>query len=270
MNRYAISLAGLIITGSFLLAANAPANAAPIAYDGFDYATGSPITGQTGGTGWVGAWTGDNDLVATPGLGFDTLSTIGGYVDSDNNFNGVFRTLAQQNTANGDLWGSFLVASGDSGNTNGFMGLSLLQDGGEQIIFGKLFNGSAFYNFGVLAGANNGASATGTAQITGAASLFVFQFDNTGSGLNINAWINPTPGTLTPDTTAFSVTNVADISFNRIRFDNGGGASYDYDEVRFGTTFADVSPAAAVVPEAGTLALLLPVIVGFVARRTRK
>ena len=49
-----------------------------IAYEGFDYSTGS-LTGRNGGSGWSGAWTGVSPLgVDSTGLTYPGLTTVGG------------------------------------------------------------------------------------------------------------------------------------------------------------------------------------------------
>jgi hypothetical protein len=49
-----------------------------VAYDGFDYPTGS-LTGRDGGTGWTGPWTGGSPLgVNTTGLTYPNLTVEGG------------------------------------------------------------------------------------------------------------------------------------------------------------------------------------------------
>jgi hypothetical protein len=79
-----ISLRALVV--AFLASLVAPCSRGQltlIAYDGFNYTTGSSLSGQNGGTGWSGAWvkdytSGSSLIVGTPGLTYSGLTTAGG------------------------------------------------------------------------------------------------------------------------------------------------------------------------------------------------
>ncbi len=81
------SLATGLVVAAFVVGAHlvlAPSTQAAdsistVAYEGFDYANGSSLTGANGGTGWAGPWTGGAPLqVSTPGLTYPGLTTVGG------------------------------------------------------------------------------------------------------------------------------------------------------------------------------------------------
>jgi hypothetical protein len=88
--------------------------------------------------------------------------------------------------------------------------------------------------------------------------LLRLDFDNTTAADTIYAWFNPTIGGVDPSTsTAISTNNIDASGINAIRFAvgnanaSGTNAVMMVDEVRLGTTFADVTP----VPEPMTFAL---------------
>ena len=80
-----------------------------LGYDGFDYAVGSNITGENGGSGWANAWSGstpsatvgDRD-VQSPGITYPALETLGNkaFISAANQtqrtFDQAFRGWAQR------------------------------------------------------------------------------------------------------------------------------------------------------------------------------
>lgn len=72
-------VAGAVVLGLLVQAPQASADTlTTIAYEGFDYPTGS-LTGRNGGSGWSGAWTGGSPLgVNSTGLTYPGLTTVGG------------------------------------------------------------------------------------------------------------------------------------------------------------------------------------------------
>lgn len=74
-----------------LALAASTASAATLAKDSFDYVLGTPITGQSGGTGWSGAWqsdlnantVGDSSSTVVAGLGFGLYPTSGNALQMD-------------------------------------------------------------------------------------------------------------------------------------------------------------------------------------------
>lgn len=253
----------------FSLLAIPAANAALIAYDGFAYSAGA-LAGQNGGTGWAGAWsgTGSGNVVAT-GLTTPSLTTTGNRFQTGGNNNGAFRTLAVgQNTASGTIWGSFLVRL--DGTASDYAGLSLFTGtANERIFIGKYF-GSPVY--GLEASGPGGVGIPSTTTVDATTRLLVFSLTSTGGTSTTSLFIDPVIGGAAP-TTPVATTTRPDFVLDTIRIQSGLGspAQYAFDEVRLGTTFADVTPSAAVVPEAGSLALLLPAlgVLGAVVVRRR-
>ena len=76
--------------------------------------------------------------------------------------------------------------------------------------------------------------------------LLVYRFDFKAGPEEAWMWVDPEPG-LTPDPARADLhaASIADFRFNAVNIGSGGGAVYDLDELRVGTTFADVAPAGA-------------------------
>ena len=243
-----------------------PAAPAPfIASEEFDYSPAN-LGGLAGGLGWADAWTGGtNTAVGAPGLTFQSLAVAGNtaMLGTGNNNNNNFRHLA---TREGSYHGAntvFLsyVARLDPANTgvlgtDGYAGLSLFDEGAEQYFTGVRYN-SAMYGLE----SEQGSGGTNTAfAVDNTIHFFVFQFDfSAGNGpVTISEFVDPAPGgTLpaTPDATA----TANGFNFNRIRIGNGFSNSNtplleDFDEIRFGRTYAAVSPVTGATVT-GTIAL---------------
>jgi hypothetical protein len=108
-SRKAPLLASGVLAG--LLAAT-PARAELIAYDGFDYASGTDIRGQSGGTGWAAgsSWSGYDPRYTWPG----TVTSSGlsyGSLDTQGN------ALTTATTPGTELSSSAIYWSGSSRNT---------------------------------------------------------------------------------------------------------------------------------------------------------
>jgi len=82
---------------------------------------------------------------------------------------------------------------------------------------------------------------------------------------NLTLYLNPTSET----SSSISLSSTRDVAFDRITM-RGVGTTNDftYDELRFGTTFSDVTP----IPEPGVYALALSLVAGGMAflKRRRK
>ena len=225
------------------------AHATLIVYEGFDYPQQTGLAAQSGGTGWATTW--DSSSWRTnssaygeisTGLNYSTLPTVGQAARNENNFNQSFRTFGPQ-AASGNYWISFLVQKDDL-SANSF-GISLFDGGSE-----KNFMGNA--NSDKFSVAGQGANVSSTTMTT-TVSLFVAKYDMT-AGL-AHFWIDPSLAGEPSAATAFNGaggTGFTAFGFDRIRlgkFNNGSGY---LDEIRIGTTAADVG----LVPEPSSLLLL--------------
>src|SRR5262249_23122456 len=110
------------------------------------------------------------------------------------------------------------------------------------------------------------------AAINGGTHLMVlkFEFNNASGEDRVTAYLDPT-NSIEPGTSAASVGVPAGSlffayhsAFTSYQFDGGGANPGAIDEIRWGNTYADVTPF---VPEPSTIQLLVLACVGFVTRR---
>jgi MYXO-CTERM domain-containing protein len=225
--------------------------------DSFTGAPG-PIAGQTGGSGFSGAYSGAGNVVS-PGLTYGSLAASGNKFATAGSNNGAFRTLAAPiNTDAGTIYAGFLAAGG-SGTLPDYAGISFYSGGTstEELFLGKPFQ-NANYGFDVSGVA--GGVGTGATPVTTATTLLVYKLDFTPAGDTVSLYVNPTPGgalPATPDATFAIPEDTFANTFTSIRLQSGegaGGASpFFFDELRGGGSFASVTP---VVPEPAALGLL--------------
>jgi hypothetical protein len=238
------------------------AHATPLGYEGFDIAVGtgtSSINGLAGTGGgsavWTSsAWTGNDgsfrcNTSNSGGLSYGSLVTAPGRARGNvppGNAS-TFRSFGSQ-PATGQYWVSVLI---NVPNTSEFssVGYSLF-DGSfnERNFVGK----PGIANWGATSGGGN--SAVDSRGTTG---FLLSLYDMTAS--RQWHWINPDISTGTAPTLASSWTTAAGaaltpFTFDRVRIGSfsDGGPSSSFDELRLGTTFADVAP----IPEPTTLSLL--------------
>src|SRR5262245_51116392 len=125
------SLLFLAMAGVALVALPATASAQTAAYEGFGYASGATLNGQSGGTGfWTGAWnaTQPTDFTIqtgslTPPAQSAALITTGNSVGlgSSTLFTAATRPIPNLATFNGgQVWASFLISLTGAGLFNTF------------------------------------------------------------------------------------------------------------------------------------------------------
>jgi hypothetical protein len=228
--------------------ASVPLHAALIVSDDFNSVNlNSQIVGSSGGTGWNGSqWYnnhgGQNVYVSsTTPLTYSGLQTSGHKVTAASNGNnqGAYRYMGTQNPSTAAIWISVLMQSTGSG---GYGGISLFNgDTSEQMFFGQR-NGQSV--FGIE---KSGGSSNNSGQSSSTLSYLVVELTATTAFL----WINPATGSTAPSTgSAFSI-NYTAFTFDTVRLQADNGTSENFGNLRFGTSFGDVSP----VPEPITLAL---------------
>lgn len=239
-----------------------------IAYEGFNYPPGvtrpTLLRGQSGGTGFTGAWT---ELSGNPvppseysvfsgSLSYPGLPTSGNQVSIAQTaaINGLERFFSQD--LNGQVYYlSALVrplGTVGQGPFGGFFGFYLDSIGGTDVFVGK--PGSAdqwsLENVG-----GTGQSRSNFTAVSGQTDLLVLKMDLTSGLDELTLWVNPTLGG-TSDPPSFSAfkgdVNVGEL--DGIALYSTG--AFAIDELRVGTSFADVSGAAAAVPEPSSLVLL--------------
>ena len=175
--------------------------------------------------------------------------TLGGEIAAANSGR-TFRLLDNSTkvTAStaGTIYLSFLFQSGQEAGPTVYQTLALYDggtaDAAHNFDAGITTNGGqtgAQYNFGV----DNAYASTGVAADTGV-HLFVVKFElsATAASDKVTVWLNPTLGANDP---AGGVTVTGkDITFDRLALSDYDGNSAAWDEIRFGTTFNDVTLAA--------------------------
>lgn len=231
-----------------------------IAYEGFDYTASQSVAGLNGGTGWSGAWGpvgGGTISVTSPGSAFSGLETVG---------NGVTVTPTSGTTS---------VSRSIASLSSGTVYFSVLVDktnGGTRVLGMRLFNNTTEYA-GI--GSPNGATTWSTwlaggsitksttiSTVSNEPTLLVLRVDFNAVGYQekVRFYVNPTPGAAEPITADAEYTGDAIAAINRIDlvagYNNGvqTTATATFDEVRIGTTWADVTPQT--VPEAASAAVL--------------
>lgn len=233
------------------------ASASIIASEIFNYTAGSLGTAN-GGTGWTSSWAGGSTNVTSPGL---TLGGVGGgdnKLTTNNDNNGAFRSLAPQGTDGTTVWLGYLTSNTGAPVSAGYSGLSLFQDNTENVFTGKRSNQTVW-------GMERSGGSSGDSAISAdtATHYLVYKIEfgagTTAGNEKITMWIDPTPGLANPNNSPVAtLTDATNFTFNRIRLQSGNGSSFNADEVRIGTTFADVpEPAAAISLAAGAAALLV-------------
>jgi len=269
-----------------------PASAQLLVYEGFNYpAAVDGLNGQNGGTGFLGAWTanaGSPDIslgsMTYTDSGGRTLLTSGNraYMDATNpgsvtaGTNSIsFRTFDLSSVLETTLYFSFLgeQLTGDARATN----FAFFTATNEVVSVGHGTNTPAGgpFTWGAFTAGNGNNGAYSTVSIFDSAFL-VLRIDLNVNGINdrVRLYVNPSldaePAAANVD---FSDRNVvaAFTELTRIRPFSGNSngtllaAQADYDELRIGKGYADVTP----VPEPTSAALAAGGFLLLAARRRR-
>ncbi len=247
--------------------------AAPIVYESFDYTSGALAGNGTGTTGLDGNWTsgGTNEYqVEGTGLSFTNLSTTGGAADRSSASNGAYSQVALTSSAqaslladNSTIYFSFLIGYGNNSEANDnstfYLGTSDAPSPTDAPVTTTSGSGFGFALDGpggtdgsrplrgfTMDGGTTSLGTSGTLMIAG-------QIDWAANGSNdtLTLWNVADPGSGLGST---SITMTADL--DQSGFDTLTIASRQdntpFDEIRFGTSLADVG----VIPEPSSLALI--------------
>ena len=242
------------------------AHAAPIAFESFEtYAAGADLNGNNNGVGWTAPWTADAGHVTVQ------LKTL--------QVGGQTRAVRIQPTA--AIGNDDSILSRAFPDTPGTLYLSLLlrvesfenDDFVQlQVSDGAVGDNSATLSFGVRNQTGNpffarvGTSANTTNAAVGAADdtdyFLVAKFSRDGSVTfnRVDLFLNPT-SPVEADHTPIAIRSTPSTGLNELSLFNVRVNSLEADDrifldnLRIGTTFADVVPAQSEVPEPGTLAL---------------
>lgn len=247
----------------FVAAAPTLVRADVIAYEGFAYSAGS-LDGDNGGTGWANAWSASSSgsaSVSAAGLtyasGGKSLVTSGGSVSLPGDHYGGFRSPASVPTS-GSMYISFLADRTGDGESN-YLGLSLFSGGAEQAIFGAM-NGETHWG---IEQNTTGATYMTTETVGATPTLLVARIDFGASDDTVSLYVNPSL-TAEPSTPSVSAT-FNTFSWDRIRIQSR--VAGNVDEIRIGTTYADVTQS---VPEPGVCVFAVTGFISLLAYAWRR
>jgi PEP-CTERM motif len=258
-----------LLTFCALCLHHSTAHAALQSSDSFEYSpVGSDLLGKAGGTGWNGPWSAggfnasfnNNYDIASGSLIYPGLASSGERVTSgaQNAISGITRNLAvpipaalNQTTTRYLSVLLRLDSSLNVGAFNGFFGVYL--DGGtvnqDDLFIGKP-GGDAIGQWVVETRGGTGQVTTGKPVVTGETTLLVLKADLRAGIDTFSLVANPTlPG---PEPAVYdAVKNDFDIGqLNGITIYSTG--AFSVDEIRWGETYADVTP----VPEPASISLM--------------
>jgi hypothetical protein len=223
-----------------------PALALPL-YEGFDYTAGDFLEDQTN---WTGFYSGDNILVGGPGgLTYTGLAAqTGNHISFDGS--GIDNKIEFTGVSSGEVFASFIFNITDQSS------ITDLNDGGY---FAALAAGDSSFDTRVwVHPTTDPVGITYEISITNASSNAVFAGTyNVGDNVlivlsyapgvgTVKGWVNPTSlggAEPTPDFSETDASAAATIDRFIIRQDSAGETpSILFDELRIGTSFADVTP----------------------------
>jgi hypothetical protein len=219
--------------------------------ESFQYNSGLSVKDRgTSGSGWAGAWSGDSQpTITSPGLtytsGGDELIVAGNKASSGSggSLKKAERTISNTNLDNNgtSLWMSFLITGATgTAQTNVNLSEKFFVGQGNKTSGASTWtlsdDGQSGFDF------NSGVTASGmTAYLV---TLIEFASGNETAWLWINPSLSATPSKSSA-ANGLSGTVIASFEFDKIFMYFSGNNSGAIDELRFGSTFADVSP----VPE---------------------
>lgn len=265
-----------VATGYGLLGPTPTLHAELLAYDGFNYSAGN-VNGDSGGTGWNGAWNSSTSPVYAAVVTGTTLSYTGGSI----NIGGSGSALSITGGSDGALNRSFLGTASGSEIYFSFLFQAVAGSGDEFSHFylgdsPDRFNSGGIGDFYSAAGdarfgarVNNGTADTTTASslsyTLGTTYLLVGRLSTDGAtGAageidHVQLWVNPTslvPGTASATVDASTGLSLAAFDVFSTRTVNFAGTDQILiDELKIGTDFASVVTAVPEPSVAGLAAM---------------
>jgi hypothetical protein len=236
-------LASILVSGLCLVAPRASAQL--LSYDGFGNGPLPDLQGSAGGTGWVGSWSsGSTDVTKIQGAGL--------------NYTGLATTPGGAVTPTaGGVWPSSIYARAfqalPPGTTKLYVSFLMRDDAAYGIWGGVSFGNypyamyvgspQGYYSYGLMMSQGLG-DITNKPLVQGQTTLVVVRITkNAGSGVTYNMYLDPAIGTNEPAFPAATYTlGPVNALPTSIKIDNGTG--FTTDEIRVGTTWASVLPAA--------------------------
>jgi hypothetical protein len=246
-----------------VFAARPSVEGALLAYDGFDYETGS-LAGQAGGTGWVAggsttSWAafGTSLNVVSPGLSYTGFSNTGNAAQDDSaSALGNTRIWSDAlSPGEGDeIWFSLQIQIPNTSGDFRFHVFTLGPDWDGSGAAGLFMTGGSLKSL-----VNGNLSSDAFTLSTGVTHLIVgrITFSDTTNQDAVTLWLDPViSGTTVP---TGGITALGEINSGRLATPTlgvRGGGSFNggtFDEIRIGTAYADV----VAVPEPATLTVAL-------------
>lgn len=254
-----------ILLAAFVLAvAPAVSVAQPFVYEGFSYPAGQSINGMNGGTGWANEWStsSPNQFTVFSGSTSDPtgrLLTSGNQIrtsGSGTTHHSMTRTTAVDLRAasSSSLWIGFTIQRIDPFSSPTYGGLVIGNEVGSAANnTGRLFigdpGGSDLWS---LERAGGGVGQFSNHSATNAPNLLVvhIQFQDNGPE-TVRLYVNRPPGGGTPASADAFLSLDLNPSNGPVTIAEfwSSGSIYQFDELRFGTSYAEVTP----VPEPATL-----------------
>lgn len=256
MKSVVLALAAVVST----VAIASASQAAILGFEPFDYPNGTPIIGQSGGTGWMvnsstkGSWFSVGDPSPTVVNSQLVTGNAGGG-------NAAARDIGGNNAAIPGTGVVYFAADLNFDPGTRFAGLSWYDYGNEREFFGIPFDTGVFG----LDGERTGRQLSSVQALPNTDYRLVARVDYTNQ--NVALWVNPT----TADEGAPTISSGINSGnyFTAIRVASGGGEANvgaRWDNLTLADTFAD-AVTGVVVPEPSGLALLP--LAGLALRRRR-
>ena len=244
----------LLLLTALLVLTSRPADAGQLAYEGFKLSF--PLY-ASGGAGFTGAWAQGGFNAFASGYSFTGASlcyprvqTSGGSVSGDAfpSINGILRRLQQPLGAdNTTAYISFLLrpeGTLNSGIFNGFFGLTLNGSLGNDLFVGKP-GGGADDQYVLEARGGSFQVPSGTPAVVGRTTLLVVRADFRPGKDLFTLYVDPKPRDPEPSSGAVE----ADLDLGLVsRIGIYSTGAFAIDEVRIGTTYAEVVPTSPHTP----------------------
>ena len=224
--------------------------------DNFVYSTGAlsgdgpPVGAPAGQTAWT--TTSGNTQVTAGSLTYPGINSTGNKVTVAGvaNNNGDISTDNLSTTVGGGSgaeWVGFLINETSGGSTPGGFGvLSLSENGGIGTAFGALFNRNVYGIDNDTADVEQASTGIG---VSGTTHLFVAELDYTAGTtyLFVDPSLNGTPSAASANASLAMTSAFKASGFDEIVVAAGfNTAAFNMDQIRVGTTFADVVPEPSV------------------------
>jgi hypothetical protein len=258
-----------------------------LAFEPFGEASGTPLSGATGGgdSGWADPWVEQGNETTEPGyeilstnpLSYSGLQTTSNYAIGGYEYQSSGRQL---NVSSGGPFDSYL-SSGLIGASGQTIWLSFLirpdisNGQNEEVLLNSNSNSNSNWStnvandigIGYLGGSaywglmyNNGTPVLSSVPVTqGQTALLVTEI-TFGSTNTINLFVNPTSlGGSAPSTPSATISTTGSVAFQSLAYYGGNGSNQSsLADIRFGASYADVTPAASSGQQSQTITFTAP------------